>query len=109
MKKYNLHLRYIYTFYSDNDILSDEVFDELIPITDTPSRFTLHLQEEGNFIISEIKQDYKGDFALLTMPNKESRIVRPDEDCELEYDESDGVNEGDRNVYEGSVTLEEAE
>ena len=110
MKKYRLHLRYIYTFYSFDEVLMEDVFNEYQPVPDSPERFTLQHQEEGSFLISELKEDFIGKYVVLTLPNKENLIIHENEDCELEYDEfSDGLGENNHNVYEGSLILEAEE
>lgn len=110
MKKYRLHLRYVYTFYSFDEILLEDVFDEYVELGDEPLRFTLMHQEDASFIISEAKVDFKGVYALLTFPNKDNIIVRMGEESELEYDEFfDAMGDNNHNVYEGTLTIEEAE
>ena len=109
MKEYRLHLRYIYTFYSFDEILNEEVFDEYVKIGDKPCRFTLHQQEESSFILSELMEDYKGKYATLTFPDKKTVIVHQSEEIELEYDESfDAMGEINHNVYLGTLAIEEA-
>ena len=104
---FKLHLRYIYTFYSFNEILGEDVFDEYIDLDPAPKRFTLHDQEEGNFIISQIMEDHIGKYAVLTFPGKESIIIHVGEEVELAYDESyDTMGDDNHNVYEGTVSLE---
>ena len=107
MQKYRLHLRYIYTFYSFDEILAEDVFDEYREVGDAPLRFTLTHQEDASFIISGVKEDYLGKYAVLTYPNKDNVIVREGEECELEYDEFfDAMGDNNHNVYEGTVALE---
>ena len=108
MKKFKLHLRYVYTFYSFNELLDCQAIDETLEILDTPKRFTLHLQEDASFIVSEVKQDYKGSFVIVTFPNKDNLIVHEGEVVELAYDEYfDAMGDDNHNVYEGTVTIEE--
>ena len=84
----------------------EDVFDEYQPIEDKPRRFTLEHQEDSTFILSELKEDYKSKYAVLTFPNKDNIIVRLGEECELEYDEFfDAMGDNNHNVYEGTITL----
>jgi hypothetical protein len=104
---FKLHLRYIYTFYSFNEMLGEDVFDEFVELDSAPKRFTLHDQEEGNFIISQIMEDHVGKYAVLTFPGKESIIIHVGDEVELAYDESyDTMGDDNHNVYEGTVSLE---
>lgn len=107
MKGFRIHLRYIYTFYSFNELLDCEPIDETVEILDTPHRFTLHLQEDASFIVSEVKEDYKGKFTVITFPNKDNLIVHEGEEVELAYDEYfDAMGDDNHNVYEGTIALE---
>ena len=106
MKKYKLHLRYLYTFYRFDEILDDAPIDEMIEVTDSPKRFTLHLQEDSSFILSEVKSDFSGKYVILTFPNKDNLIVRENDEVELAYDEFfDSMGDNDHNVYEGTAEL----
>ena len=106
MKKYKLHLRYLYTFYSFDEILDDEAIDEKHDIADSPIRITLHLQEDSSFIVSTVKEDHLGKYVILTYPNKDNLIVRENDEVELVYDEFfDAMGDNNHNVYEGTATL----
>ncbi len=107
MAQYKIHLRYVYTFYSFGEILEEDAFDEFVELKDSPCRFTLHDQEDGSFILSEIKEDYIGKFVTVTFPNKDNIIVRKNEESELAYDEYfDSMGDDNHNVYEGTISLE---
>lgn len=106
MKKYKLHLRYLYTFYSFDEIMDDEAIDEKIEISDEPIRITLHLQEDSSFIVSSLHHDHMGNYIILTFPNKDNLIVREDDEVELVYDEFfDSMGDNNHNVYEGTASL----
>ena len=106
MEKYKLRLRYIYTFYSFDEILLEDAFDSFVELDDAPLRFKLEHQEDATFIISEPRCDATGVFAVLTFPSKDNIIVREGEECELEYDEFfDAMGDNNHNVYEGTLTL----
>lgn len=100
-----LHLRYVYAFYNFGEMLADEIVDEYKDVAEG-DRFTLYQQEDGSFVVSEISRDVRGDFIVLTFPNKDNIIVRRNEECELVYDEYYSVmGDDNHNVYEGTVTL----
>lgn len=104
--KFRLHLRYVYTFYNFGEILQDDVFDEHVDIEDKPKRFTLHDQEDGSFILSEVREDYIGKHVVMTFPNKDTVLIREGKETELAYDEYYSVmGDDNHNVYVGSVTL----
>ena len=106
MKSYKLHLRYIYTFYSFNEVLSEDIFDEFVEVPSTPARFKLHDQEDGSFIISELRTNHLGNYVVVTFPGKDTLIVREGEDAELRYDEYyDAMGDDNHNVYVGAFTL----
>ena len=106
MKTYKLHLRYLYTFYRFDEILDDSPIDEKIEIGSAPKRFTLHLQEDSSFILSELRSDFLGKYVILTFPNKDNLIVRENDEAELAYDEFfDSMGDNDHNVYEGTAEL----
>ena len=107
MKKFELHLRYVYAFYSFNELLDCMPIEQTVEILDTPRRFTLHLQEDASFIVSELKKDFKGYFVVLTFPNKDNLIIHEGEVSELAYDEYfDAMGDDNHNVYEGTITIE---
>lgn len=107
MKKYKLHLRYVYTFYNFGDILDEDVFDEKIEVQDSAQRFTLHDQEDASFILSEIKEDYIGKFVTVTFPNKDNLVVHEGDEVELAYDEYfNSMGDDNHNVYQGTMVLE---
>ena len=107
MNKFELNLRYVYAFYSFNELLDCKPIEQRLEILNTPKRFTLHLQEDASFIVSELKRDFRGHFVILTFPNKDNLIVHESEVSELAYDEYfDAMGDDNHNVYEGTITLE---
>lgn len=106
MNKYKLNLKYVYTFYNNGEIEIEDVFDENEEILNTPHRFTLHDQEDGSFILSELLSDFKGNYVTLTYPNKDILLIHENESVELEYDEYfSSFGDDNHNVYVGSLTL----
>lgn len=106
MNKYKLNLKYVYTFYNNGEIEIEDVFDENEEILNTPHRFTLHDQEDGSFILSELLSDFKGNYVTLTYPNKDILLIHENEAVELEYDEYfSSFGDDNHNVYVGSLTL----
>ena len=102
---YKLHFRYVYTYYSFDEVMDVNAIDEVFEIAEG-KRFKLHLQEDSTFLISGMGKDCKGPFAILTFPNKDSLVIHEGEECELAYDEFfDSMGNNDHNVYEGTVTL----
>ena len=69
-----IHFRYVYSFYSDGELTLEDVFDERFEITEG-CRFTIHDQEDGSFLISEIKDTAEGRMAVLTFPNKDNMCL----------------------------------
>ena len=107
MNKFELNLRYVYAFYSFNELLDCKPIEQRLEILNTPKRFTLHLQEDASFIVSELKRDFRGHFVILTFPNKDNLIVHESEVSELAYDEYfNAMGDDNHNVYEGTITLE---
>ena len=103
---YKFHFRYVYTYYSSDEIVDDAAIDESFEIS-TGTRFKLHQQEDSAFHVSGIGSDRIGKYAILTFPNKDSLVVHEGEECELAYDEFfDSMGDNNHNVYEGTVTLE---
>lgn len=106
--KYKLLFKYVYTFYNSGEATYENIFDEEIEVPASPIRFKLHDQEDGSFILSEMKEDSKGKFAIVTFPNKDVIIVRLGESTELAYDEYYSVmGDDNHNVYVGTLTLAE--
>lgn len=106
MANFKLHLRYIYTFYSFDEIMLEDAFDQQIEVGNG-LRFTLTHQSDASFTVSCPKSDFLGNYVILTFPNKDNLIVREGEECELSYDEyNDDMGANNHNVYEGTVTLE---
>ncbi|MBQ9070012.1 MAG: hypothetical protein IJY23_01515 [Clostridia bacterium] len=104
--KYKLHLRYIYTFYNNGEASLEDVFDEFEKILPQPHRFTLHDQEDGTFILSELKNDFIGNYTTLTFPNKDNLVIHEGETVELAYDEYySAMGDDNHNVYVGTITL----
>ena len=107
MSSYKLHLRYVYTFYSFNELLECDSFDEYVTLGDNDVRFTLHDQEDGSFVASRVTSDHIGKYAILTFPGKDNLVVHENDEVELAYDEYfDAMGDDNHNVYEGTVTLE---
>ena len=101
--EYKLHFRYVYTFYSFDEILDTDVFDEKIPVG---GRFPLYQQEDGTFTASDVREDSIGKYVILTFPNKDNLVIHENEEIELCYDEFfDSMGDSNHNVYEGTVTL----
>jgi len=100
-----LKLRYIYSFYSFDELIDTLAVDEEVEI-ERGMRFKLHLEEDGSMLISDISRDYLGEYAVLTFPNKDNIIVREGEEAEIAYDEFfDSMGDNNHNVYEGTATL----
>ena len=101
-----LHFRYVYSFYSDGELMIEDVIDERFEIT-AGSRFTIHDQEDGSFLISEIRDTVDGRMAVLTFPNKDNLCIYEGRVEELSYDEYYTVmGDDNHNVYVGTVSLE---
>jgi hypothetical protein len=106
MKTYKLQLKYVYTFYNSGEETLVEVYDDSEEILNTPHRFTLHDQEDGSFILSELQSDFKGNYVTLTFPNKDILLIHENESAELEYDEYfSSFGDDNHNVYIGSLKL----
>jgi hypothetical protein len=104
--KYKLKIRYVYTFYSFDEILDCDVKDEETDVSDSPRRFTLHLQEDSSFVLSELKEDFRGKYVIVTYPNKDNILVYENDETELAYDEFfDAMGDNNHNVYEGTFSL----
>lgn len=103
--EYRLHLRYVYTFYSFGEELATDVIDEYVDIG-CGCRFTLHQQEDSSFTVSSVKEDFRGQYVVVTYPNKDNIVVYLGEEEELVYDEYYcAMGDDNHNVYEGTVTL----
>ncbi len=103
---YYLHFRYVYWFYSDGEVMAEDVIDERVSIA-TGCRFLLRDQEDGSFLISDISRDSVGEFAVLTFPNKDNLCIHLGETVEFAYDEYySAMGDDNHNVYVGTVTLE---
>lgn len=101
-----IHFRYVYSFYSDGELTLEDIFDERFEVTEG-CRFTIHDQEDGSFLVSEIKDTADGKMAVLTFPNKDNMCLYEGRAEELSYDEYYTVmGDDNHNVYVGSVTLE---
>ncbi len=101
-----LHFRYVYSFYSDGELMIEDVIDERFEITGG-CRFTIHDQEDGSFLISEIRDTVDGRMAVLTFPNKDNLCIYQGRVEELSYDEYYTVmGDDNHNVYVGTVSLE---
>lgn len=105
MKTY-IHFRYVYSFYSDGELMLEDIIDERIEVA-VGGRFTIHDQEDGSFLVSEIKETADGRMAVLTFPNKDNVCLYEGRAEELSYDEYYTVmGDDNHNVYVGSMTLE---
>ena len=103
---YRIRLRYVYTFYSFGELLGCETRDEIVEVEEG-KRFTLYQQEDSSFLLSGLRSDFKGNYIVLTHPNKDKVVVYEGEDTELVYDEYfDSIGDDNHNVYEGFITLE---
>ena len=103
---YELRLRYVYTFYSFNELLDSDVRDESVKI-DTECRFTLYQQEDSSFAVSKLYEGAEGKYVVVTYPNKDKVVVLEGKTSELVYDEYfDSMGDDNHNVYEGALTLE---
>ena len=106
---YELQLSYAYTFYNFGEILDSDVRYETVKVN-TGCRFKLYQQEDSAFVLSELKEDLKGKFVVLTHPNKDSVVIYEGEVAELVYDEYfDSMGDDNHNVYEGALTLKKIE
>ena len=105
MKKFELELKYIYTFYSFDEVLGTEIIDERVEVGEE-RRITLYQQEDSSFILSSPAKDGKGQYVILTYPNKDRLVIHEGETVELLYDEFfDSMGDNNHNVYEGTATL----
>ena len=103
---YELHLRYVYNFYSFNELIDSDVRHDVVKI-DTGRRFTLYLQEELSFYVTEVQESSNGAYVVLTHPNTDKVVVYEGEAAELVYDEYfESMGDSNHNVYEGAITLE---
>ena len=104
--KYYLNFKYIYSFYSDGVLMLEDVLEQRVEISHG-CRFTLHDQEDGSFLISDITCDSLGEIAVLTFPNKDTLLLRLGKAEELSYDEYySAMGDDNHNVYLGTVTFE---
>ena len=100
---YKIVFEYVYTFYSFDEELDSAVRTESFS---PDSRFTLEGQEDGSFTASKLQRDHLGDFVVITFPNTDKMIVRPNAVAELAYDEFfDSMGDNNHNVYIGTVRL----
>lgn len=84
----------------------EDVIDEKFEIT-LGCRFTIHDQEDGSFLISDLRDTAEGKMAVLTFPNKDNLCLYEGRVEELSYDEYYTVmGDDNHNVYVGTVTLE---
>ena len=106
---YKLKLEYVYTFYSFGELLGCEAHSDEVEVAGE-RRFTLYLQEDGSFVLSELKEDYLGKYVIVTFPGKENLVVHEGEGVELAYeDHFDSMGDDNHNVYEGVLRLERCE
>lgn len=100
-----LYFKYVYTFYSFNEEMASDIFEQAVEIN-TGCRFTLHDQEDGSFVVSELKKDHIGYYVILTFPGKDNLVIHEGEVAELAYDEYySAMGDDNHNVYEGTITL----
>lgn len=103
---FKLKIRYVYMFYSFDEFLDSDTKDDEIEIGSEPKRFALYLQEDSSFIVSEVKEDFKGKYVVVTYPNKDNVLVYENAETELAYDEFfDAMGDNNHNVYEGTFSL----
>lgn len=104
--KYQLQLKYVYTFYSFDELLADDAISQNEEISEAPRRFTLHQQEDASFILSALGEDFIGKFVTLTYPNKDTVVIHEGETVELCYDEFySATGDSNHNVYYGTAQL----
>ena len=102
---YEFRLSYAYTFYNFGEELDSDVRFEAVKVG-SGCRFKLYQQEDSSFVLSELLENSKGKYVVLTHPNKDSVVVYEDETAELVYDEYfDSMGDDNHNVYEGALTL----
>ena len=104
--KYQLKLKYVYTFYSFDEVLAEDVIEQTEEVESAPRRFTLHQQEDASFILSKLEQDSIAPFVALTYPNKDTVLIHEGETQELCYDEFYmAMGDNNHNVYYGTLEL----
>ncbi|MBQ7332780.1 MAG: hypothetical protein IJW38_00345 [Clostridia bacterium] len=104
---YKLKIRYVYSFYNFDELLDCDVKEDDVTVEPFAKRFTLYLQEDSTFIVSEVKEDFKGKYVIVSYPNKDNVIVYENDETELAYDEFfDAMGGNNHNVYEGTFALE---
>ena len=104
--EYKLQLKYVYTFYSFDELLCEEAIEQNEEIHTTNRRFTLHQQEDASFILSPLKKNHIGNFVTLTYPNKDTVLIHEGETVELCYDEFYmAMGDNNHNVYYGTAEL----
>ena len=103
---YKLKIRYVYSFYSFDELLDIDAREDEVEILSDSRRFTLHLQEDSSFIVSEVKEDFRGRYVIVCYPNKDNVLVYENDETELAYDEFfDAMGDNNHNVYEGTFSL----
>lgn len=106
MKKYRIIFKYVYSFYSFGEELDGYIKEESFEVGEG-SRFTLCQQEDSTFLISSVGADGRGEYLVLTYPNKDNILIHAAEVCEFNYDEFfDAMGDSNHNVYEGTVEIE---
>ena len=92
-------------YYRFGEILDTDAIEQVVEVGDA-RRFTLHLQEDSSFIVSELKSGPFGRYVVLTYPNKDNILVYEGKEVEIAYDEFfDSMGDSNHNVYEGTATL----
>ena len=103
---FKLQLKYVYTFYSFDELLVEDAIEQNEEVSSSDRRFTLHQQEDASFILSSAKQDFLGSFVTLTYPNKDTVVIHEGEVVELCYDEFYmAMGDNNHNVYYGTAEL----
>lgn len=84
----------------------EDVIDERLEIT-AGCRFTIHDQEDGSFLVSELRDTADGKMTVLTFPNKDNICLYEGRTEEFSYDEYyTAMGDDNHNVYVGTVVLE---
>ena len=103
---YKLKVKYVYSFYNFDELLDCDVKEDEVLLDAQSKRFTLYTQEDSSFVVSELKEDFKGKYVIVSYPNKDNVIVYENDETELAYDESfDAMGGNNHNVYEGIFSL----
>ena len=97
-----IKFRYVYEFYSFGTLMLDDIIEEEFEV-EPGTRFKLHQQEDGSFLISSIGENG----CVLTFPNKDNLVLVSGKSEELCYDEYySAMGDDNHNVYVGTVSFE---